>query len=355
MDEPESSTGQEQPPAEPTEFDRVMADIEDNDDLDTRKIMEQTGAKEIRPEETAPPPEQKETEEPPKEDEKAPDDKAEDETKEPPPKDSEDRLSKLMKRGRDVGNREYQARSKETELERKAAQLEEREQQLSARIQQADQILEGFKTNPRFLIEMAKAQGVDPKQFGQQLKELITNPQAAQANTEITSLRSEMQEIKQLLVGKREEDAAAQQQRAKAEAWEAARGEIKSYIEQDDAKTAYPLTSRLKGPLLQRYTDEGISFLLQHGIDLSQDSVCEFIEGTLEQLQEVYTGAPAPKTTERSAEPQAGKPDGQRAAPSLSADDKTSGQAGADWDTMSLGDADEDEFLQQIQREVASG
>lgn len=363
MPDPESSAGQDPNPMQTEEnqsvFEAAMAEIEANDDMDEKMIQEAT-AEDVKPEPEDPPapePDEKEPEqeaksedEPEKEDEP----KKEEETETPPEDQDSDRFAKLAKRGRDIGNRQHQLQQQEAEFEQRQAEFTAQQQQHEATVQQAQQIIDGFKNNPRFLIEAAKQHGVNAKQFGQQIKQILTNPEVAQASQEITALQAQMNKIEQLLTSNQEQQTQKEQERAQAEAAEAGHQQLKAYMSEDAAKKAYPLATRLDETLRRQYSAQAARYLLQHGLEVSQDNICEVIEGTLEQITRQVSGDnPAPPPRDAPA-PKAATPTGQRSAPSIGNDSKTSGDAGVDWDTMSLGD-DVDEFTKAVQREVASG
>jgi hypothetical protein len=364
----EATPAQETPaaPTEPSDFERVMADIEGNDDMDTKMIMEQTGAKEVKPEDGPPPgskpdesdhatPEGEQEAKPDDDEEKKPDEEPKDDDKptEPPPSDGDARLAKLRAQGRKVGDGRYQVSQGMAELKQKQAEFAAEQAQAQQLAHEATTMIENFKRDP---IGTAKAYGVDPRAMGQQIKAALANPEAARASVETTEMAARLDRIEQLLTTKNEQQTAAEQERAYAEAVERDHQAMKTYMSDDAAKKAYPLTARLPEDVFRQESARAARWLLQEGLDVVQDNVCEVIESNLEKLRSVYTDTTVP-TNEKRTEPAAGSesPAGQRAAPSLGADEKTSGNAGTDWDTMSLGDVDSPDFLEELKREVASG
>jgi hypothetical protein len=356
MDEPEN---QDPNPMQADDvqstFNKVMLDIEDNDDLVTREIMKQTDAASVRPDPETPAPET-EGEERPAEDAKPDEEKPPEGEETPaegdtPPEDQDmARFQKLAKKGREIGSRTHQLNQQQQDYERQAADLQVREEAYQQNMQKFADLMEAFERDP---IEAYKMRGADPKVVGQRIKRLLTDKDGVQANDQVAALEAKVDQLTEMLTTRQTEDQQRDQMRAQAEAREAAHQEMKTYMSQDAAKKAFPLSSKLSEDLFRQYSSGAVDYLLQNKLELSHDNVCEVIEASLEAMRSVYGDSPAPPPREAPAH-EAATPTGQRSAPSIGNDSKTSGPSGPKWDDLSLGDND-DEFAEAIKKEVASG
>jgi hypothetical protein len=352
---PESDPNPMQDPDVQSVFDKAMADIEDNDDLVTREIMKQTDAASVRPEPEAPAPEpegEEKGEQEAKPDEEKPAEGEEKPAEGEAPSEDQDmtRFRKLAKEGRRIGEAHYQLNQQQQDYERQAADLQVREEAYQQNMQKFADLMEAFERDP---IEAYKLRGADPKVIGQRIKRLLTDKDGVQASDEVSELRAEVKRLTEAMESRHTEIDQQQQMRAQAEAREAAHAEMKTYMSQDSAKKAFPLASRLSEDLFRQYSSGAVDYLLQNQLELSHDNVCEVIEASLEAMRSVYGDSPAPPPREAPA-PEAATPTGQRSAPSIGNDSKTSGPSGPDWDTLSLGE-NEDDFVDKIRKEVASG
>lgn len=350
--EPETSTGTDPNPMQDadvqTTFEKVMNDLEDNDDLATREIMQQTGAADVKPEPT---PEPEGEEKPAEQDTEEPEAKEKETEEKADEQDPDmDRFNKLAKRGRETGEGRYQLRQERAAFEQEKAETRTIRQQAEDEKREALDIIESFKRAP---IQTAKKYGVDPHVMGQEIKEALANPKAAQTNSQVSALEAKIDRLEQLITTQHEQAQQYQQDQVQAEAREAGHAEMNAYMSQESAQKAFPLASKLPEAMFRQYSRGAVETLMDAGIPLTHDSVLEVIESSLEELGPVFGKDPPPPPRDAPA-PKAATPAGQRQAPSIGNDDKTSGPSGPNWDTLSLGDNEED-FVAKIKKEVASG
>jgi hypothetical protein len=327
-------------------FEKVMADIEDNDDLATREIMKETDAASVKPEPEV------EGEKPADQDTKPDEEETEEEkeTDAPPPEQDMDRFRKLAKRGRELGSRTHQLQQQETTLQQRHDDLATREEAYQINMQKLSDMMEAFERDP---IEAYKMRGADPKVIGQRIKRLLTDKDGVQQSDEVTALREELRQMREEFSTRDQQFQQQQQARAQVEAMEAAHAEMKTYMSDDAAQKAFPLSARLPEALFRQYSTGAVKELMAAKIPLTHDSVLEVIEASLEAMRPVYGDSPTPPPRDAPAQ-KAATPAGQSKAPSIGNAEKTSGPSGPDWDTLSLGD-DEDDFVDKIRKEVASG